>query len=91
MPGQFGDRSAEEGGLYQLILAEPELIVAGGLWLETLLADEAALRRQSADTRSAIEFLTAGRHRQAVRPRLQLWEAALVQQTGNVANAKLAA
>lgn len=60
--------------VYHLLLSDHEVILAEGLWVESLLASEAVLRGQPGATQLKFEKWKGDRHRLTARPCLRAWE-----------------
>lgn len=67
---------------HHLLFAEHEVILAEGLWTESLFAGDAILDAQPPALRSHLRALVAGRHLQTARACLSAWEVRAFQQPG---------
>lgn len=77
--------------LCQVILPQHELILAEGLWIESLLVDRVFLAAQEPRLRAVLTALTGGRHVRSARARLETWKTALFRAPDLIATGRRAA
>ncbi len=69
---------------YQILLPEPEVILAEGMWVASMFASIETLGAETLPMRHLLQSLTMGRHARAARPSLARseWEAAMFDLPG---------